>query len=61
MCLKNNKATDPDGLLVELLKNGCNELVGRIHQRLKPLSSPEKVIPFDMRQLQGYKPYPYRI
>ena len=32
MRLKNNKAAGSDGLPAELLKTGCNELVGRMHR-----------------------------
>ena len=64
MHLKNNKAAGPDA---ELFKAGCNQYIYKIWLARKlletqcPLSCSEKGRPFDMRQLQGYKPSSYRI
>ena len=70
---KNNKAVGPDGLPAELFKtvgrayvpaNSQNMAKGKYAQRLEPqcpLFCPEKGRPYNMRQLQGYKPSTYRI
>ena len=65
MRLKNNKAADPDGLHPELFNFYLQNMArGKYFQRFEPQCPPyypEKGRPYDMLQLQGYKPSPYRI
>ena len=77
MHVMNNKAAGSDGIPADMFKAGCNELVELMHQliyKIWPEGSPsndfklsvlcpvlKKGGPYDMRQLQEYKPSHYRI